>query len=99
MGKLHDVVGCNSRPFRNAVRWIFTNTLLQFGKSMSVLLHVICIVQSLGDDHMHQTQGERHISARIDGQIPVSALCRPRFVWIDDHQLGALAPGLFYERP
>src|SRR5215831_1718404 len=48
---------------------------------------------------MHHRQRQGSISSRIDRQIPVSAARCTRHVWIDHHQLCAVAAGLFYERP
>ena len=51
------------------------------------------------DDHVHQRQRQRDISSRIDGQIPVGAGSGARAIRIDHHQLCAIAPRLFDERP
>ena len=75
------------RPFRELI------------KTMDMQAYVFRIIELLGDDHVHHAQRERSIGARINGQVPVGALRCAGLVWIDHHELGAFAPGLFYKRP
>ena len=99
MRQFANVAGRDARPLRDFFRRILLYPLAQRVKPMRVLADVIGIVKMFVDDHVHQRQRQRDISSWIDWQVPVGAGSGARAVRIDHHQLCAIAPRLFDERP
>ena len=58
---------------RDALRRVLLHLVAKLLESDGVALDVICIMQILVDDDMHQAERQGRIGARIDGQIPVGA--------------------------
>ncbi len=61
--------------------------------------HILPVFEPHAQNYVHHPQGQRRIGPRIDHQMLVSQCGRPRPIRIDHHQLRALAPRLFNERP
>ncbi len=72
---------------------------LSWSKPKSVLADVLGIIKIFMDDHVHHAERKRHVSSRIDGQIPVGGFGGACLVRINHHQLGAFTPRLFNKRP
>src|ERR1700734_3095861 len=68
-------------------------------KSVSVLRHVVLIVQTFLDEDAHQPEGQSRVRAWLNGDVPVRHSGSACAVGVDHYQLRTVAPCFLDEGP
>ena len=98
-GEGFDVLLLEAGDGGGAGGWEFGETLFEFVEAQGVFLDVVGIVEFLGDDDVHEAEGEGGVGAGEGLQVPVGLFGGGGELGVDGDDAGALAAGLLDEVP
>src|SRR5262245_43700438 len=97
--QLTDVIRGHTGNRRDLLGWVDRCPLLELVKAQRVLLNIVVINQVLMEDHIDHPERQCAVSARTDGDMPVSPPGSTGFYRVNHDHLGTLCLGLGNEWP
>src|SRR4029453_10443931 len=94
-----DVARGHTGNCRDLLRWVDGCSLLEFVKAQRVLLDIVVINQVFIVDYIDHPERQCSVSARPDGDMPISPPGSTGFYRVNHDHPGTLCLGLGNERP